>query len=118
MIKMVLCYQLRTASFFHVQALKDISKKVLDLLWGKTCRYLGSFSLYSANEALFLCTIFNTASSAAPQIHVLEDVGMEPRTVDTTQLQESTTYLSIFLRIQQTACYAVLFITGYAYDKV
>jgi hypothetical protein len=35
----------------------------------------------------FLCTIFNTASSAAPSVStVSEDAGIEPRTVATTAL--------------------------------
>jgi hypothetical protein len=31
----------------------------------------------------FVCTLFNTASSAAPQITVSEDSGIEPSTVAT-----------------------------------
>ncbi len=34
----------------------------------------------------FLCSIFNTASSAAPQILLSEEAGIEPRTVATTAL--------------------------------
>ncbi len=34
----------------------------------------------------FLCTVFNTASSPAPQIAVSEDAGIEPRTVATSAL--------------------------------
>jgi hypothetical protein len=99
MIKMILCYQKRNSRFLSCSCIKRYFEYSLRTFWGENLQILISFSVYSANEALFLCW----------------DGTQNCCHLSTTKIYYKYFY---FLRIQQTTCYAVLVKTGYEYDTV
>jgi hypothetical protein len=83
---------LRKVTSFSSRTVYGISGPIFVLMIAEVWIFRYMYDLRYVNRGIFLaffdlCTVFNTASSAAPQIPLVsENAGIEPRTVATSAL--------------------------------